>query len=69
MEITIKGATEMLPWTTIQWIIREASGKSGRLTRIARSDNKSNYGTFGEYHATFRPESGDETHVVILVQS
>lgn len=67
MTITITGAKQAPMWETTQRVVREATGQSGKLTRIARTDKVCDYRATGEYELTFIPETGDEIPVKLSV--
>ncbi len=68
VEMTFRGVNNMPTWLATQAILVEMLGVEGKLTRIARSDNKSNYRALGEYQVTFTPTTGDDVHVTILAK-
>lgn len=69
MTITITNCKLAPKWTTINHLVREATGQPGTLVRIARRDNGVDYRALGEYDLSYRiHDSLDVLHVTLSVE-
>ena len=63
--ITIIGAKNTPEWETLEKLITQTTGKSGKLIQIAKQNGGIDYRGHGEYKTTYLTNCGEKLHITM----